>query len=180
MDKRKRILRERAIEAAKKVDVIEAEEYIDVVCFKIGNEEYAIETTIVSEVNRYTIITPVPHTPSYINGIFYLRGRFISIVDLKHFLGIEGESLAKSQSILLLSDNKIEVGIVVDEVLEETTLLKKSIQTIPIGFDLDRKEIISGVTEEGIILIDSKNFLCNPGMVVHQEVTNSFIRREDV
>lgn len=180
MDKREKILRERALEAAKKVDVIETEECIEVVYFKIGNEEYAIETTIVSEVNRYTIITPVPHTPSYINGIFYLRGRFVSIIDLKNFLGIQGESLVKNPSILLLSDSKIEVGIVVDEVLEETTLLKKSIQTIPIGLDLDRKEIISGVTEEGIILIDGKKFLGNPGMVVHQEVTNSFTRREDV
>lgn len=180
MDKEEIILRKRAIEAAKTVQISEDEESLDLVYFTIGNEKYAIEAYIVSGVHMYATPTPVPHTPSYIEGILYMRGRFVSVLNLKSFLGMHAQNSEMTHSLLLLGNETMEFAVAVDEILEETKLSKKVIQSIPPGFDLDRKELIAGVTEEGIIVLDGKKFFSHPTMSIQQEVTTILKRSEDV
>ena len=173
------ILRQRAITAARKIESTECEDGVDVITFRIGNESYAIESEVVNEVHSLMKLTPVPYTPSYIQGIFYMRGKFISVVDLKHFLGMEIQSDEVFSSILLLSDGEMEFGVAVNEVQEQTKLSKKTLQ-LPCGFDLPRSDLMIGVSEEGLILLNGKKLLSDSAMRIHQEVVTLYKGRENV
>lgn len=162
------ILRQRALKAANKLESTEILDGVELIYFKIENDIYAIEAGVVSEVHKFKEPTPVPFTPSYILGIFHMRGKFVSLVNLKSFLGIPEQSEAGATlSILLLDDENMEFGIVVDEVLEQKRVSKKEIQTLTAGFDLPRADLVLGVTENGVIVLDGKKILSDSTMIVH-------------
>lgn len=154
------ILRQRALKAAKKLESNEIIDGIELIFFRIGNDIYAIEAGSVSEVHKFKEPTPVPFTPAYIQGIFHMRGKFISLVNLKSFLGITEQGEAKEAlSIVFLSNQTMEFGIAVDEILEQKRISKKEIQTLTAGFDLPRVDLIVGVTENAVIVLDGKKML---------------------
>jgi len=174
------ILRQRAIKAAKKMDVSEKAEGMDVIYFRIGNEKYAIEAESVSEVHTFMELTPIPYAPSYIHGIFHMRGRFVSVINLKCFFGMETQSGDVPRTILLLDNGEMEFGVAVDAVLEHSKLSKKTLQAIPSDLNLPRPDLIVGVSEEGVIVLNGKKFLGDSSMVVHQEVATSNKGKENV
>ncbi|MFA6138045.1 MAG: chemotaxis protein CheW [Sulfurimonas sp.] len=174
------ILRQRAIKAAKKLETAEIFDALELIYFRIENERYAIEASAVSEVHKFKEPTPIPFTPSYVCGIFYLRGRFVSLVSLINFLGIGEQRRDSSCSILLLSDEKMEFGIIVDEVLEQKKLSKSDIQALPSGFNLPRTDLVVGVTQEGVVVLDGKRFLSDPTVVIYQESTTLYKGKSDV
>jgi purine-binding chemotaxis protein CheW len=162
------ILRQRAIKAAQRLETTEIIDAIEVIYFKIQDEIYAIEAEVVSEVHNFKEPIPVPFTPSYIHGIFHMRSKFVSLVDFRSFLGIREKSEKKAISILLLSDEIMEFGIAVDEVLEQQKLSKKDIQNLSLSFDLPRADLVIGVTEDGVIVLDGKKLLADPAMITHK------------
>jgi purine-binding chemotaxis protein CheW len=172
------ILRERALKAAKRVESTENEHVREVVSFRLGNELYCIEAEAISEVCPFSQPTPLPHVPWYILGIVHMRGRFVSIVNLKSFLGIGNDDL--SRTVLLLSDGEMEFGVSVDEVVDELRISEKSIRMIPSGFNLPRSDFILGVNEAGLIVLSGKKLLSDPDMRVHQEVVTTYKGRENV
>lgn len=174
------ILRQRALKAAIKLEAPESEEGVEVIYFRIQNEIYAIEADVVTEIHKFTKPTPIPHTPSYICGIFHMRGRFVSLVNLKVFFGIQSINEEATRSILLLSDDNMEFGITVDEVIEQKKILKKEIQTIPAGFDLPRPDLIIGVTQAGVIVLDGKRFLSDSTMLIHQDSATIYKGKNNV
>lgn len=178
-NKTKALLKKRAVEAARPVERIRVEEGIDAIRFAVGSEEYAIPASFVSEVHAYIEPTPVPYTPAYIRGIIYIRGRFVSVVDLKELLGVEATEESGETSLLLLSDGDMEFSVAVDRVLEEHAIPNTALQAVPAGFILARKEFISGVTESGTIMLDGGRFLNDPSLTVYQEVTITFKGKED-
>lgn len=180
MNNTEAILRQRAILAAKRLDENEEEDGINVIYFRIGNEEYAIESEIVSEVHPFTALTPVPYAPSYIQGIFHMRGRFVSVVNLKHFFGMETQDDDVAHYLLLLGDEGMEFCVAVDAVLGHSTLVKTALQLIPPRFDLPRPDLIVGVSEEGVIVLNGKKLLADPAMRVYQEITISYKGEKNV
>jgi purine-binding chemotaxis protein CheW len=174
------ILRQRAIIAAKRLDVSEDDDGINVVYFRIGNEEYAIESEVVSAIHPFVALTPIPYAPSYIQGIFHMRGRFVSVVNLKHFFGMEMQDDEEVHFLLLLGDERMEFCVAVDAVLEHSTLSKTALKLIPAGFDLPRPDLIVGVSEEGVIVLNGKKLLADSAMRVYQEITTSYKGGENV
>jgi purine-binding chemotaxis protein CheW len=49
----------------------------------LGLEEYAIDISYAQEIIRIPKFTPLPNTPSFIEGVFNLRGKVIPVFDLK-------------------------------------------------------------------------------------------------
>ena len=49
------------------------EELLQLVSFKIGDEEFGVDILSVQEINRMSQITKVPNTPDFIEGVINLR-----------------------------------------------------------------------------------------------------------
>ena len=60
---------------------------LQLVTFKLGNEEFAVDILKVQEINKMMNITKIPNAPVFIEGVINLRGKIIPIVDLRKRLG---------------------------------------------------------------------------------------------
>ena len=58
------------------------------ISFNLNNDYYCIALDFVKEVLKDTPITNVPGTPNFIEGIMNLRGDYITVINLKKFLGL--------------------------------------------------------------------------------------------
>ena len=56
---------------------------LHIVGFRVGRETFGVPIALVHEIVRVPDITSVPDSPSFIEGVINLRGKIISIVDLR-------------------------------------------------------------------------------------------------
>ena len=88
------ILKERAKDLAeepRQEDMGEGQ--LELVEFILAYEKYGIESSFVREVYPLKEFTPVPCTPSFIFGITNVRGKLISVMDIKEFFGLPSKGL---------------------------------------------------------------------------------------
>jgi len=100
-------------------EVIENNRITKFLVFKLGGERYAMSLAEVREVIGITDITGIPQVPAFFKGIINLRGRIISVVDLRlKFALKEAEYRPKRTTIIITEIGEIILGVVVDEVVE--------------------------------------------------------------
>ncbi|MHC1682444.1 MAG: chemotaxis protein CheW [Clostridiaceae bacterium] len=90
---------------------------MQVVIFRLKDEQFAVETAKVQSINDYMVITKVPMAPDYIRGLINLRGNVISLLNLNLLLNKFNENDDKN-NIIIIKLQEEEVGITVDEVNE--------------------------------------------------------------
>ncbi len=119
------------------------EEKIELLAFKLSNEEYALDINRIKEIIRPVEITRVPRVPSYIKGIISLRGVIVPVYNLKNRLGLleANEFSNESQKrILILNFDEEFIGIIVDAVTGVVKINEDIIEPTP--------QIIKGVDAE--------------------------------
>ena len=128
-----------------------------VVRFMVGRESFGVEIGKVQEIVTVPEITRVPDTPDFIEGIINLRGKIVSVVDLRKRLKFDGAERNKKNRILVTElDGKV-AGLIVDEVSEVFKLDPNSIEPPPEMVSAAGVEYITGVAkvaENLIILLD--------------------------
>src|SRR5579883_1581634 len=117
-------------------------EVVQVVSFRLGNEEYGVDISQVQEIIRMVEITHVPRAPKFMEGVINLRGQLIPIIDLRTRFGMQKIDATKSTRIIVTEIGNKRVGIVVDSVSE--------VLNIPIENVEDAPEMIAGVGTEYI------------------------------
>ncbi len=106
------------------------EELLQLVSFKIGNEEFGVDILKVQEINRMLEVTRVPNAPPYVEGVINLRGKVIPVVDLRQRLGMEPKARDKNTRIIVMELGGNVVGFVVDAV-SEVLRIPKSVTEPP-------------------------------------------------
>ena len=56
---------------------------LHIVGFQVGRETYGVPITALHEIVRVPEITAVPDAPSYMEGVINLRGKIVSVIDLR-------------------------------------------------------------------------------------------------
>jgi len=121
------------------------------VVFNLGIEQYAIDISYAQEIIRIPKITKLPNVPTFIEGIFNLRGKVIPVFDLKKRFGIDQTERGIDSRLLILELDGMNAGIVVDDVSEVIRIEEESIQNLN-----DEIVNISKNSIEGITLIDQR------------------------
>lgn len=98
------------------------------VVFKLGFEQFALNTHRVQEIIEMMDITKVPKAPSYILGLINLRGSIKSLIDLSELINFPSED--KKENIIVLKLDEEEIGIAVDKVIEVIEFNESSVQTL--------------------------------------------------
>ena len=60
---------------------------LHIVGFKVGRETYGVPITSLHEIVRVPEITAVPDAPDYLEGVINLRGKIVSVMDLRKRFG---------------------------------------------------------------------------------------------
>ncbi|MBN2216410.1 MAG: chemotaxis protein CheW [Pirellulales bacterium] len=109
----------------------EAAASIQLVSFRLANEEYGIEITKVQEIILPGDITRVPQTPDYIKGLINLRNMVIPIIDLRLRFGLPEAEQTADNRIMVINTRGKTVGMVVDAVSEVLRIAKDQIAPPP-------------------------------------------------
>ncbi len=112
-------------------NLIEKGKIIQIVGFKLNNEEYALEIENVQEIIKKVKTTRVPRSRTYINGVINLRGIVVPIIDLKYRFSMADQNYDDNQRIIILKVNGISAGIMVDSVSEVIEVDEKGILPNP-------------------------------------------------
>ncbi len=95
------------------------DEILQLVSFRIGEEEYGIEILKVQEINKMVPITKIPNAARHVEGIINLRGKILPIVNLRSRFGMPARTYDKHTRIMVLEmENGKVAGFVVDSVNE--------------------------------------------------------------
>ncbi|OQX81139.1 MAG: chemotaxis protein CheW [Candidatus Omnitrophica bacterium 4484_70.1] len=136
---------------------------IQLVSFKIGEEEFGVPINQVKEIVRLVHITPVPKAPSFIEGVVNLRGQILAVIDLAKRLQLKGKSRSEKTRIIVVELNNNTVGMIVDEVSEVLRLPKENFEETPEIITTQIKQrYLKGVGKLGerlLILIDLNQVL---------------------
>jgi purine-binding chemotaxis protein CheW len=112
-------------------------EEIKVVVFALGKEEYGVEVDKVRTIERMLPITRVPKTPKFVKGVINLRGVVIPVIDLRERFGLEVNELTDDSRIIIVKQQSIEVGLIVDSANDVVDIDEDHIEDPP--------EIVGGI-----------------------------------
>ncbi|MBT8763122.1 chemotaxis protein CheW [Desulfohalobiaceae bacterium Ax17] len=148
-------------------------ELLQLVTFRIGEEEFGVDILRVQEIIRMLEITRVPNAPDFVEGVINLRGKVIPIIDLRKRFGLTVKDHDKHTRIIVVEINDMVVGFVVDAVSEVLRIPADIVEPPPpvvAGVD---SEYISGVgklEDRLLILLDLNRLLKREEQEVLAEV----------
>ena len=74
---------------------------LQLVSFQLSAEHYGINIMAVDSIVRVQDIRPIPNAPSYVEGIFNLRGEIIPIISLHKRFHLQQASLSEEDQFAL-------------------------------------------------------------------------------
>jgi purine-binding chemotaxis protein CheW len=139
---------------------------VQLVVFKLGNEEFGAAITSILEISRVGEITKIPEAPGFVEGAINLRGRVIAVINLARQFGLSstGFAGAERKTRIVVTDVGGEtVGLLVDEVPEILKLREDEIEPPPeLLQEKIGKNYIKGMAKRGervIVVLDLNEIL---------------------
>ena len=147
-----------------------SDEIMEGVGFILADEKYAIDSNYVSEVILLKEFTPLPCTPEFILGIINVRGKIISVIDIKKFFNLPERGITNLNRVIIVKHQGVELGILTDEIVGSMQVYLNKLQSKITTITEVHDDFIIGVTEERLIVLDIKEFLLNEKLIVNEEV----------
>jgi len=148
---------------------------IQLACFRVGPELYALDIMRIKEIIRPQKLTPIPKAPSFIEGVINLRGVVIPVADLrKRFDQPISEANRKNRIVVCSLTGRI-IGLLVDEVTEVKRFGRNEIAPAPQFIDGPEANYFLGVArrdEELIMLIDLEKVLSTDEKIELQKLSD--------
>lgn len=84
--------------------------------FFLGASAFGVDTAQIQEVVRVGVLTPVRHAPAFVVGIRNLRGRIVTVIDLRVRLDLGRVEPGPENRILIVEGQGEPIGLLVDRV----------------------------------------------------------------
>ncbi len=130
--------------------------------FVIGKETYGIEILHVDSIIVMQEITEVPDLPDSIIGVINLRGRVISVMDVRKRFHLEAREYDERTCIIVIDVQGTSIGMIVDNVSEVLDIPQNSIDPPPKSHSRIKSTYIQGmgkVNQQVRILLDVEKIL---------------------
>lgn len=115
---------------------------LQLVTFRIGEEEFGVDILAVQEIIRLVPITPVPRAPVDIAGVINLRGKVIPVVNMRSRFSLPARDASPQTRIVVMESEEKIVGFLVDAVSE--------VLRIPVTTVEDPPPVVAGIGSEYI------------------------------
>jgi purine-binding chemotaxis protein CheW len=157
------------------------------VIFKIAGEEFGVDINEVKEIIRWTDVTRIPNTESYIKGVINLRGSIVVVNDLAMKLGLPSKEIDDDTRILVVEVGNNTVGMIVDSATEVLRLDAEKVKDAPSmitsGIEADYIDGVGVLSEDRLLtlldlakVMESKDF---ERILAAQHVAEQNISKKD-
>ncbi len=117
--------------------------------FMLGEETFASHVNHVTKILEMQKITEVPRAPKFMKGVINLRGNVLPVIDGRIKFGLTPKPYTDKTCILVLSikleGEQIEVGAIVDAVLDVIEFPQEDIKPSPALGSKYKSDFIDGV-----------------------------------
>jgi purine-binding chemotaxis protein CheW len=142
---------------------------LHIVGFQVGRETYGVPITSLHEIVRVPEITAVPDAPDYLEGVINLRGKIVSVMDLRKRFGDKQATLKKQNRILVVEHSGKLAGLIVDSASEVLKIAAEDVEVAPAVFQEGGLNCVTGlgkVRGRLVILLDMTKLLA-PASLLH-------------
>ena len=148
---------------------------VQLVIFKLENEDYGLPISKVQEINRMVAVTKLPQTPDFMEGIINLQERVIPVVDLRKRFGFTAEEYQDATRIMVVDISGQTLGLVVDAVNEVVKIAGDCIEPPPQSFVMNAQFVqgIAKMADRLVILLDIDCILTSQESVLLQEAATA-------
>lgn len=137
-------------------------ELLQLVTFKLENEEFGIDILNIQGINRMVEVTKVPNSPDYVEGIINLRGQVIPIIDLRKRLKMPDKPYSKDTRFIVVELKDRVIGFIVDsvnKVLRIDRSLTEQPPPVASGNESDYITAVGKLEDSLLILLDFEKIL---------------------
>jgi purine-binding chemotaxis protein CheW len=138
-----------------------------IVGFRVGRETYGVPITSLHEIVRVPEITAVPDAPSYMEGVINLRGKIVSVIDLRKRFAERKIDVVRQNRILVVEHNGRLAGLIVDSASEVLKIPSADVEPPPATFQDGGLNCVTGLGKyQGrlIVLLDMGRLLEYSGL----------------
>lgn len=139
---------------------------VNLACFEVRGQLYAVPVTNVREIVRFMEITPLPNAPELIEGVIDLRGAVIPVMDLAKVLnrGV-GDAGARARIVVLQIDGLV-FGLWVDAATEVLSADAGQLADLPdlasqAGYDAVRHVVRRGEGQRPLMVLAPETLIEN-------------------
>jgi purine-binding chemotaxis protein CheW len=135
---------------------------LHIVGFQVGRETYGVPITSLHEIVRVPEITTVPDAPSFMEGVINLRGKIVSVMDLRKRLGEKKVTSTKRNRILVVEHRGRLCGLIVDNASEVLKIPASDVEPSPAALHEGGLNCVTGLGKyKGrlIVLLDMNRLL---------------------
>ena len=140
---------------------------IQLVTFKIAEEEFGVDILRVQEIIRMMPITKVPNSPPFVDGVINLRGKVIPIIDMRRRFGMVANAHNSQTRITVMDLQGQVVGFVVDAVREVLRIKESTVEAPPqmvAGIGSDYLKGVGKLDDRLLILLELDRLLSETEM----------------
>jgi purine-binding chemotaxis protein CheW len=138
---------------------------VEYLAFSLAGEAYAVRIALIAEILKPPPITEVPRAPRSIIGVVSVRGRLVTVIDLRRRLRLPEAPMDRRTRVLLTNaDLGEQIGLLVDEVRQVYRMAENEIEPAHV-LGGDQAPHIAGIGRpEGalLILLDLEPILRGP------------------
>ncbi|MFN8674263.1 MAG: chemotaxis protein CheW [Candidatus Sericytochromatia bacterium] len=156
------------ISVAQKDLVTESKEFFS---FVVNNIKYALDKSYIVELHPDVSPKKVPFTPNYIKGIVNIRGEILSVTDLSAFFGNKPIESKELYQMIRLKSNKIEFGIVVDNIVNVIQLKPNDVHPFAISGNSTFEKFVRGVTKDMIHILNIELLFSDSNIIVDEVIS---------
>jgi len=130
---------------------------VQLVVFRVGAEEFAVDIMHTKEVVVPREITPVPETQDYVEGVMNLRGNLIPVLDFRKRLRGHGIAHNADRRIIIARVDGKTLGMMVDSASEVIRIDSSMIEAAPDIISEIGADYVSGVVNFSgrfIVMVD--------------------------
>ena len=131
---------------------------MELVHFRSGEQDYALETRFVREVLRSSEQrVPLPGAPEVLRGVVLLHGEVLAVVELAPLFG--GPASTLHGPVLVVGQGRPELGLRADRVEEVFATSRDALLPPPTALGAQERTLVAGISHSGIIVLEGEALL---------------------
>ena len=135
-------------------------EEVQLVTFKLDDQEYALDITSVVQVVRMVAITSMPEAPEIVEGVINLRGKVIPVVDIRRRFGLPIKPYDLNTQLLIARKDGHMMALIVDVVSEVLAMPASNVE-LPseIMPQMERLSAVGKLGDRLLLILDLSRIL---------------------
>lgn len=142
------------------------DEIYHLLTFQLGKERYAVDVAHVRGVRPLGSITRVPGIPNFYRGVINMRGRIVTVLDLRYFFNIDTDKSDMPPELVIAETEDLFIALLAHYIEEVTIIPRETVEAVDVKY-------ARGVTAERLVILDIQTLFSDDRLIIGGKADNS-------